>query len=455
MKEVLENNLLQTSSDIRINTPIDFNIVKQIIAESKLPKVGKASIREIRTLINSIEKASGKKFVRMEMGVPGLPASLIGVNAEIEALNKGVASSYPEIEGIPELKREISRFIKLFLDINVEERSCIPCTGSTSGSFISFMTLGRSDQKKDTILFLDPGFPVHKMQLRVLGIKQDNIDVYKFRGEKLMDKLEEKLKAGNISCLLYSNPNNPSWICFTEKELKIIGELCTKYDVIPIEDLAYFNMDFRKDYSHPGKEPHQPTVAKYCKDYMILVSGSKIFSYAGQRIGCMIISDSLFKRDYPDLKRFYASSGFGHTMIYGSAYSVSAGVTHSTQYAFAALLKAVNDGDHNFIEEVKVYGRRAKIMKKMFLDSGFRIVYDHDDGEPIADGFYFTVAYDGYSGEDLVEELLYYGISAISLSNTGSLRLEGIRACVSLVADSQLPELEERLKQFHLNHNGK
>jgi aspartate/methionine/tyrosine aminotransferase len=452
LKEVLENNLLHTSSDIRINTPIDFNIVKQIIAESKLPNVGKASIREIRALINEIEKASGKDFIRMEMGVPGLPASEIGINAEIAALKKGVASSYPDIEGIPELKREISRFIKLFLDVDVSEKSCIPCTGSTSGSFISFMTLGRINKEKDTVLFLDPGFPVHKMQLKVLGIKQTNIDVYKFRGAKLEAILEEKLKAGNISCLLYSNPNNPSWICFTEKELKIIGELCSKYDVIPIEDLAYFNMDFRKDYSHPGREPHQPSVARYCKDFMILVSGSKIFSYAGQRIGCMVISDSLFKREYPDLKRFYPSQGFGHTMIYGSAYAASAGVTHSTQYAFAALLKAVNDGELDFIKEVKIYGVRAKIMKKMFLDNGFRIVYDHDDGDPIADGFYFTIAYNGYTGEELIEQLLYYGISAISLSNTGSLRTEGIRACVSLVADSQLPELEERLKLFHTNH---
>jgi aspartate/methionine/tyrosine aminotransferase len=425
--------------------------VKQKIQESKLPSVGKASIREIRTLINNIERDSGTKFIRMEMGVPGLPASLIGVNAEIEALKKGIANTYPDIEGLPELKKEISRFVKLFLDVDVPERSCIPCTGSTSGSFVSFLTLGRIDKKKDTVLFLDPGFPVHKMQLKVLGINQTNIDVYKYRGEKLRDVLEEKLKAGNISCLLYSNPNNPSWICFT-KELKIIGELCCRYDVIAIEDLAYFNMDFRKDYSHPGREPHQPSVARYCDNFIILISGSKIFSYAGQRIGCIVVSEKLYKRDYPDLTRFYASPSFGHTLIYGTAYAVSAGVTHSTQYAFAALIKAVNDGDLNFIDEVKVYGRRAKIMKEMFLASGFRIVYDHDDGEPIADGFYFTVAYDGYDGEELIEQLLYYGISAISLSNTGSLRKEGIRACVSLVADSQLPELESRLKLFHENH---
>ncbi len=36
---------------------------------------------------------------------------------EIEALQKGVASKYPMIEGIPELKNEISRFVKNFLNV--------------------------------------------------------------------------------------------------------------------------------------------------------------------------------------------------------------------------------------------------------------------------------------------------------------------------------------------------
>jgi aspartate/methionine/tyrosine aminotransferase len=219
-----------------------------------------------------------------------------------------------------------------------------------------------------------------------------------------------------------------------------------------MEDLAYFNMDFRKNYSKPGHPPYQPTVANFTDKWILLISSSKIFSYAGQRIGCLVMSEELSKTKSEDLLRYFTSDVFGHALVYGAAYAVSAGVTHSTQYALTALLKAVNDGDHNFIEKVKVYGRRAKAMKKMFLDNGFKLVYDKDDGEPIADGFYFTVSYPGFTGEELVEELLYYGISAISLSNTGSTRKEGIRACVSLVADSQLPDLEKRLQLFFENH---
>ncbi len=63
---------------------------------------------------------------------------------------------------------------------------------------------------------------------------------------KTRPELESYLAQGNIAAIVYSNPNNPAWICLTEDELRTIGELATRYDAIVIEDLAYLCMDFRK-----------------------------------------------------------------------------------------------------------------------------------------------------------------------------------------------------------------
>ena len=437
------------------DTPINYEIVKKKIEESRLTEISKASIREIKKLIDEIEKATGEKYIRMEMGIPGLPPAKVGVDAEIEALKKGVASIYADIQGIPELKKEASRFVKLFLNVDVDPESCIPTVGSMQGGFAAFIATSRMYKEKDTILFLDPGFPVHKQQVKLLGIKYEKFDVYDFRGEKLRTKLESVLQKGNIAAMLYSNPNNPSWICFTENELKIIAELADKYNVVVLEDLAYVAMDFRKDLYTPGRPPYQATAARYTDNYILFVSSSKAFSYAGQRIGMMIISDKLFNKKCPDLKKSYNSDIFGNAMIFGTLYPLSAGVTHSAQYALAAMYKAANDGNFNFVEQVKEYGEKAKIMKKMFIDNGFNIVYDKDVDVPIADGFYFTFAYPGLSGEELIRELIFYGISAISLEITGSERTDGIRACVSLVQRSQFPDLEYRLKKFHEHHTTK
>jgi aspartate/methionine/tyrosine aminotransferase len=434
------------------NTPINHEIVSQKINESPIESVGKASIRDIKKLVDQIEAATGEKYIRMEMGIPGLPPAQIGIEAEIEALRRGIPAIYPDIFGIAPLKKEISRFVKLFLNIDVSEEACVPTVGSMQGGFASFMTVNRMRKEKNTTLFIDPGFPVHKQQHRVLGIDFEAFDVYNHRGDKLRDKLEPILAKGNISCILYSNPNNPSWICFTVKELKIIAELADKYDVIVLEDLAYIAMDFRQDYSKPGEPPYQPSVSQFTDNFILLISSSKAFSYAGQRIGMMVISDKLYNSRFPDLKKYYASDQFGYAMIFGSMYALSSGTAHTPQYGLAAILKAVNNGEYNFVEIVKEYGKKAVIMKKLFLDNGFTIVYDKDEDEPIADGFYFTFCYPGFSGEDLLNELVYYGISAISLAITGSERLEGIRGCTSLVKREQFPDLEQRLKKFHEDH---
>jgi len=435
------------------DTPVNAEIVAENIKNLGIKDLGTATIRELVRLVNEIEEATGEKYVRMEMGVPGLPPSKVGVEAEIEALKKGVAAKYPMIEGVKDLKTEISRFVKLFLNVDVSPAHCVPTVGSMQGAFAAFMVSCRRDAKKDTTLFIDPGFPVQKQQHQVLGLKYETFDVYNYRGEKLREKLESYLSKGNISTIIYSNPNNPSWICFTENELKIIGELANKYDVVVLEDLAYFAMDFRRDLYHPGKPPYQVTVAHYTDNYILLISSSKVFSYAGQRIGTMVISDKLFERQFDDLKRYFHTAGFGYSIIYGALYTLSSGVAHSAQYALAAMLKAANDGEYNFIEEVKEYGERAKILKKIFVENGFEIVYDKDENEPIADGFYFTFSYPGMTASELLERLLYYGISAISLKITGSHR-EGLRACMSQIAREQIPVLEQRLKKFN-EHYGK
>lgn len=431
--------------------PISSDLVKEIAFGNGLPEPGSGSIREISRLVDLVEAATGVRFVRMEMGVPGLPPPEIGINAEIDALRRGVASLYPDISGIPSLKKETSRFIKLFLDTEISPQGCIPTVGSMMGGMVTFLVANRNDRTKEGSLFLDPGFPVQKQQVKMLGHDYKSFDVYNYRGSKLKDNLESYLQTGKISSLLYSNPNNPSWICFTEEELSIIGSLARKYDVIVIEDLAYFGMDFRKDYSVPGKPPFQPTVARYTDDYVLLISSSKIFSYAGQRIGMIAISDHLFNRSYPDLLRYYSSDKFGHSLIFGALYGISAGVCHSAQFGLAALLKAVNDGTYRYRDDIKEYALKAEIMKELFLKNNFSITYDKDLDEPIADGFYFTVSYAGMTGRELLSELLRYGISAITLDITGSER-EGLRACVSMVPRELFGDLGKRLELFKNDH---
>ena len=375
----------------------------------------------------------------------------MGVEAQIDALRNGIANSYPDIQGYPELKRQASRFLKAFVGVDVDAEGCIPVVGSMQGTFASFLLCSQADPKKDTVLFIDPGFPVQKMQLQVMGVKYETFDVYDFRGEKLVPKLESYLSKGNICAIVYSNPNNPSWICLTEDELKGIGELATRYDAIVMEDLAYFAMDFRKNLSKPFEPPFQATAARYTDNYMLLVSGSKAFSYAGERIGVVCIGDKLFHRHFPALAQRYEGLPFGMVFSTRILYALSSGTSHSAQYALAAIMKAACDGTYDFRKEVSVYGERAHRLKEIFKRHGFYVVYDKDMGEDIADGFYFTIGYPGMTSGQLAHELMYYGVSAICLITTGS-HQEGLRVCTSFIRDNQYELLDDRMAIFAENN---
>ena len=56
-------------------------MIDKIAAHNKISNPGKASIREMRKMIQDVEKETGVRFVKMEMGIPGLPAPQVGVEA--------------------------------------------------------------------------------------------------------------------------------------------------------------------------------------------------------------------------------------------------------------------------------------------------------------------------------------------------------------------------------------
>ena len=434
-----------------METPIKKELVDKLISDLGITDFAKATIREVKQVAAKAEKESGVEFIKMEMGIPGLPAAQVGVDAQVKALQAGIAHSYPDIQGYPELKKEASRFVKAFIGLDVAAEGCVPVTGSMQGTFASFLTCSQAQQGKDTVLFIDPGFPVQKMQLQVMGVKYETFDVYDFRGEKLGPKLESYLKNGNICAIVYSNPNNPAWICLNEQELETIGKLATKYDCVVMEDLAYFAMDFRKDLSVPFQPPYQPTVGRYTDNYMLLISGSKAFSYAGERIGVVCISDKLFYRHFDQLAQRYQGLSFGLVFSTRMLYALSSGTSHSAQFALAAMLKAATDGEYDFRKEVSVYGERAHKLKEIFCRHGFHVVYDKDLDEPVADGFYFTIGYKQMTSGELAKELMYYGVSAICLITTGS-HQEGLRVCTSFIEDHQYAQLEERMAIFEKNN---
>ena len=434
--------------------PISREALQEVLDRFSITDVDHATIRQILAVADTIQQQVGEPFLHLELGNPGLPPSQTGIEAEIEALRAGVANQYPNITGIPQLKANGSRFIKAFMDIDMPPRCIVPTVGSMQGCFTTMMMMKDRLPGRDTILFLDPGFPAQHHQAFVLGMRQASIDIYNCRGAALRDALEEQLKDGRVTAMIYSTPNNPAWTNFTEEELQIIGEAATRHDVVVMEDHAYMGMDFRSRYGRPGQAPFIPTVARYTDNYILFLSASKIFSYAGQRIAIVCMSPQVYDRKYDFYRDFYGVPAYGDAFIFGVLYVASSGVCHSAQYGLAAMLGAAADGQLDFVADCSAYGRRAARAKEIFARGGFDLLYSTDGGDdtPISDGFFFTLRYGSLSGAELQKELMRYGISTISLKSTGSLQ-QGVRVCVPLlVSDDDFERLDRRVTAFRQDH---
>ncbi len=429
------------------------DLVAEACKAGSVENLSTATIGEVLLVAKYMEDKTGIPFIRMDQGSPGLPMNKYGIEAEKKALESGIGSQYPAAAGVDELKNAASRFVKAFINVDISPRSCVPTTGSVAASFGSFIACTQRIPGKNKVLFIDPGFPIQKSQLRVLGIEWKEFDIFPYRGaEKLEGKLEEELRDGDVAAIVYSNPNNPAWICLEEEELAVVGKLADKYDVIVMEDLAYFCMDYRRELGHPFEAPYLPTVARYTDNYILMLSASKIFSYAGQRIALCCIGDKLFEKQYPALSERYHDAGvFGVTLTASILYMITSGCTATTQFGYAEMLNMSCEGVIDFVEDTREYERRAHRMKEIFCKHGFVIVYDKDVSRKVGDGFFFTLGYPGMTGEELMTELMYYGVSSICLSTTGSLK-DGVRACVSRMKDDLYDVLDKRMASFEEDH---
>ena len=151
---------------------------KRVLNEHGIEQISQANIRQCVAVSKAMEPVLGEPFVHLEFGVPGLPACKYGIEAEKEALERGVPNTYANVAGEPFLKEAAARFVEAFLDVKVTPECCVPTVGSMQASYTLFLILSQYEKGRDTILFIDPGFPAHHTQVNILGIRAISFDIY-------------------------------------------------------------------------------------------------------------------------------------------------------------------------------------------------------------------------------------------------------------------------------------
>jgi aspartate/methionine/tyrosine aminotransferase len=429
--------------------PVSFDIYQRAKHRLGIEKLSSTTIHRVCALAAALEAECGEQFVHLELSNPAMPPSTVGVNAECIALRRGVAGVYPCVDGLLQLKKASARFFRLFLNINVPAYCHIPVAGTTQGSFALLSFIKQSANDRDTIIFICPGYTTQIEQARILGFKTEFVDMFDYRSKKLGDRLTKIFEKDKVAAVLYSVPSNPAWTTLTEEELEIIGKIATEHEVIVIEDQACCGLDFREDYSVPGKPPYVPTVARYTDHFALLLSASKIFNYSGQRIAMACISQKLYDTKDKTLQKIYDLPTWGEAFTRGYLFNCLSAPAHSAQHAFAAMLNAACDASLDFVDDAREYELRSALAKQMFCDNGFHILYKNDIDRKISNGIYFTVGYEDMHVEVLQSKLMQFGIVTNSLLPTGS-RKHGVSVSVAALGQPDwFAMLELRLQAFN------
>ena len=181
---------------------------------------GNASIRQLVGVWKDIERATGEEFYPQELG-ERFCCRGEGIAAEHKALKEGCGSHYPLITGIPEVKHWGSEFVRAFIGLDIPPDCIVPTVGSMQAAFALNLTISQFDKERDTVLFIDPCFPVQKQQCAVIGVRWRR-SMWGFRGEAFGEDLERHSRRGALPAVLFSNPNNLVDVP-AERELEILG----------------------------------------------------------------------------------------------------------------------------------------------------------------------------------------------------------------------------------------
>lgn len=405
---------------------------------------GHFHIEEFCSMVDLLEQDKDLPFVRMDFGVPGLSPLRECLDGHQMAIITGhIPRGYPPHSGASQLKDALASFIsKRLNNVFLPENVFVTC-GATQALFVAQLICARRHPDRNTIALLTPIYPPVEEQARCLGLDIVRIELDGKKGPVLLQEIERVFEQHKITSLCWASPNNPSWRVFEHEELSGIASLCERHDVIPIEDLTYLGM---VDPKNALLKSGFPSISVHTDRSFVVLSASKMLSYAGERIGFLASSSTFMNESSLNVKQSLSAVTLGRAC--GSlVFNLTAGAPHSAQHAIAAVLSAINDNRLDLEAFLSEYAIRAKRLKQMLERHGFYFIYDNDNTEEL-DGFYVCFGYPGLSGIELVRKLLHIGVTVLPLSLFGSERVDGVRACVGRVDESSLMMLEERMAYF-------
>ncbi len=246
-----------------------------ILINTSIQKLKPSATLAINQKVKAL-RAKGKQIVHFGFGQSPFPIHQSIVNALKE---NATCNDYLPTTGLPELKKQLCKFLKKHQDLDVEENNIYIGPGSKE---LLFQTKYILDS---TFLIPQGSWVSYLPQVQIKNATYVILKTYFKDDFKLTSTVLEnycKQHPNNQKTLILNSPNNPTGSAYTEKELQSLAKICRQYNIIVLSDEIYSQINFDGDFT--------PSISKYYPQATIVYGGlSKVFSAGGYRLGFMVL----------------------------------------------------------------------------------------------------------------------------------------------------------------------
>ncbi|MCG6843185.1 pyridoxal phosphate-dependent aminotransferase [Fusobacterium nucleatum] len=210
----------------------------------------------------------------------------------IEGFNKGGIQAYTEYKGNKEIREYIAGKLSEYIKMNIPADNLI-ITPGTQGAL--FLATGSLITRGTKVSIVEPDYFANRKLVEffegeIVSIELDYFNVNEKKAGLNLKQLEEAFKSG-VELFLFSNPNNPTGVIYSDEEITEIARLVNKYNVTVIADELYSRQIF------DNREFYHLITKNINQDKLITIIGpSKTESLSGFRLGIAYGSPTIIKR---------------------------------------------------------------------------------------------------------------------------------------------------------------
>ncbi|MFC1990635.1 aminotransferase class I/II-fold pyridoxal phosphate-dependent enzyme [Chloroflexota bacterium] len=383
----------------------------KVISE-RVNRLSPSGIRKFFDLLASMEGV-----ISLGVGEPDYATPWHICEAAINSLEKGY-TMYTSNSGMPELRQELSRYLKDSYDVTYDPDTELLITVGVSEALD--LAMRAIINTGDEVIMSDPCYVAYEPGVILAGGEPVRVPTSQ-ESDFGLDAAEIEARiTGKTRAILIGYPANPTGAVMSRDKLLEIAEVAQRHQLMVVSDEIYSRLVYGVEHtcfaSLPGMEEHT-----------ILLGGfSKAYAMTGWRVGYAAAP-----------KEIIAAMTKIHQYTIMSAPTM----------AQVAAIEALRAGESSVSDMVEDYNRRRKVIVKGLCDIGL------DCFEPKGAFYAFpSIRVTGMTSEEFSEKLLIEEKVAVVPGSAFGQCGEGYVRCCYATSLAELEEALTRMKRFVRKH---